>query len=253
MQRRSRRRVGLIALGALGALLGLTGVASADTVVVGGGEVSPSTLPASRFAPVSMRVQIEAQTDDPSGVPDRLSRIVLNFDDDGRITTTGLPTCKPIEIRYATLEHALRECRRARVGRGTATVVIPVGQSHATFDAIVNVFNGPKQGGDPTVLFHAEVEFGYRELLVGRVRDSTAGTDFGRALEVAVPPFQLGARIGSLETTINKRWRHRGKRLSYLSARCADPDRTLNVHGEFELNGTQTQTGDVAQTCSVTR
>ncbi len=246
------RRGAVIALGALAGVLTTGGIALADTVVTGGGEVAPSTLPAQRYAPVSMHVAIHASTDEPSGVPDRLSKVELNFDDDGRITTKGLPTCNPAKIRYATIQLALQECRRARVGRGDATVVIPVGQGGVTEHATVNVFNGTRRNGNPTVLFHARADFGYTQLMVGTVRDSTAGPDFGKVLSTPIPPIQLNAVVRDLDVTVRKTWKFRGQRYSYISARCHDPDRTLNVHARFELNGgAQTQTADVAQTCSV--
>jgi hypothetical protein len=250
---RSRvRRAALVTVGALAGVLAAGGVALAETVVTGGGQVAPSTLPQTRYAPVAMNVQIHASTDEPSGVPDRLSKVELNFDDDGRITTNGLPTCKPAKIRFATIRLALQECGRARVGRGNATVVIPVGQSHVTEHATVNVFNGTRRNGNPTVLFHARADFGYTQLMVGTVRNSTAGPDFGKALITPIAPIQLNAVLRDLDVTVRKTWKFRGQRRSYISARCHDPDRALNVHAEFELNGgAQTQTGDVAQTCSV--
>jgi len=240
-------------MGVVAGMFGAAGVALAETVVTGGGEVSPSSLPQTSYAPVSMHVEIHAATDEPSGVPDRLSRVELNFDDDGRITTKGLPACKPARIRHATIQLALQECRRARVGRGDATVVIPVGQGHVTEHATVNVFNGTARNGNPTILFHARADFGYTQLMVGTVRDSTAGPDFGKALSTPIQPIQLNAVLSDLDVTVRKTWTFRGKRRSYISARCSDADRTLNVHAEFELNGgAQTQTGDVAQTCLVT-
>jgi hypothetical protein len=245
-------RLALVAVGALAGVFGAAGVALAETVVTGGGEVAPSTLPAERYAPVSLHVQIQASTDEPSGVPDRISKIELNFDDDGRITTRGLPTCKPAKIRHATIQLARQECRRARVGGGDATVVIPVGQGHVAEHATVNVFNGTRRNGNPTVLFHARADFGYTQLMVGTVRGSTAGPDFGKALVTPIQPIQLNAVLRDFEVTVRKTWKHRGQRRSYISARCNDPDRTLNVHAEFELGGgAQTQTGDVAQTCTV--
>jgi hypothetical protein len=249
---RQGKRVALVAAGAVAVLFGAAGIALAETVVTGGGEVSPSSLPETRYAPVSMQVEIQVSTDEPSGVPDRLSRIALNLDDDGRIATKGLPTCKPAKIRNATIRLALQECRDARVGRGDATVVIPVGQGHTAERATVNVFNGTRRNGNPTVLFHARADFGYTELMVGTIRKSAAGPDFGKVLTTPIPRIQLNAVLRDLEVTVRKAWRFRGTRRSYISARCHDPDRTLNVRARFELNGgAQTQTGDVAQTCSV--
>jgi hypothetical protein len=239
---------------ALACILAVPAVAGRVTLVTGGGELRPSTLPETRYAPASIHVQIQVSTDEPTGVPDRLSRVELNLDDDGRITTKGLPRCKPARIRHATTRLALRECGRARVGRGEATVVIPVGQGHTTADAVVNVFNGTRLNGNPRVLFHARADFGYTQLMVGTIRNSTAGPDFGKVLSTTIPPIQLGAVLRDFEVTVRKTWRFRGPRRSYISARCHDPDRTLNVHARFELSGgALTQTGDVAQTCSVQR
>jgi hypothetical protein len=257
-RRKRRGRAAPISLAALAGALGLSGFAVASTlggsatVVTGGGEVSPSTLPQTRYAPVAMDVEIHASTDDPTGVPDRINKVELNFDDDGRIATGGLKACNPGQIRDATIQLALKECRKARVGRGDATVVIPVGQGHTAEHAVVNVFNGTRRNENPRILFHARADFGYTELMVGTIRGSTAGPDFGKALVTPIQPIQLNAVLRDFEVTVRKTWKHRGQRRSYISARCHDRDRTLNVHAEFELGGgAQTQTGDVAQTCTV--
>ena len=169
-------------------------------------------------------------------MPDRLSKVELNFDDDGRITTTGLPTCNPAKIRYATIQLALQECRRARVGRGDATVVIPVGQGGVTEHATVNVFNGTRRNGSPTVLFHARADFGYTRPH-GRHRqrlDRRPGLRQGAQHPDPADPTEC-RREGS--------GRHRaqdlevrGERYSYISARCPrsrpDPERPRPVRAE---------------------
>ena len=65
-----------------------------------------------------------------------------------------------------------------------------------------------------------------------------------------------GAVFVDIRTTVKRTWRFRGKKMSYISARCHDGNRKLNVHGEFKVTiggQTQTQTGDVVQTCRVKR
>jgi hypothetical protein len=263
MNRRTkpRGRAALIAVLGLAGVLTAAGIAmggppAPPTVVTGGGELSPSTLPKKRHAPASLTVRIRVATTNPTGIPDPVTNVLLNFDDDGKVTTKGLPVCRR-NLENTTTEVARRRCRSSFIGRGRARALIPGSPEPLVTNAVVSLFNGPKRGKKPTVLLHnRSTDLGITVVLTGVIRNSTHGRDFDDALDVRVPPLPAGAVFSRIKTTVERTWRFRGKRRSYISARCHDGNRKLNVHGEFEVSiggQTQTQTGDVVQTCRVKR
>jgi hypothetical protein len=251
----SRGRGAVAGVLALAAVLGTVGIAMGGpppTVITGGGELNPSTLPKTKRVPAALTIRINAETTNPDGVPDTMTNVLLNFDDDGTVTTKGLPICRA-NLAGLTTEQARQRCRSSMIGKGTAQAFAP---GDVPTGATVTLFNGPKQGRNPTVILHARAtELPITVVLRGVIRDSREGADFGKALDmpVVLPP---GSSFVNIRTTVKRTWRFRGKKLSYITARCHDGNRRLNVHGEFEVligGQTQTQTGDVAQTCRVRR
>jgi hypothetical protein len=255
---RPRPRPTLIAVIALAGVLSAVGIALGGpppTVITGGGELNPSTLPKKKRAPAALTIRINSETTNPSGMPDPLRNVLLNFDDDGTLTTKGLPVCRQ-NLQNLMTEAARRRCRAAFIGKGRARALIPASPEPLVTNAVVSLFNGPPRGKKPTVLLHNSSNIGIILVLTGVIRNSTHGPDFGKALDVRVPVVPANAQFSSIRTTVKKTWRHRARKLSYISARCHDRNKKLNVHGEFEVNiggQTQTQTGDVAQTCRVKR
>jgi hypothetical protein len=247
------RRLG-VAVALIGAL-SLAATAAAHTSPIGAGSISPSTLPKKRFAPVSLHLLVKLITDDADGIPAPLTNLKLDFDDDGRITTTGLATCDPAQLENTTTATALSLCGPAQVGTGLAQVRVPVGDSFQQYPATLTAFNGLVQGGKPTLVVHARSDdLGVTQVLVGTIRDSKAGKDFGKALSIPFPPLPAGAVVSSFEMTIDRTWTAGGKQASYLSARCHDRNRTLNVKGTPALAGfPRNLVGEFSQRCRVKR
>jgi hypothetical protein len=234
--KRHRLAVAAAAL-ALAVALGAGGVASAVTNPGGSGEIMPNTLPKKRFAPVSLHIIVKLITDNPSGLPDPLTNLKLDFDDDGKLTTTGLAKCDPAQIEDTTTEAALAQCGDAQVGEGDALVRVPAGQTYQEFPATLTLFNGLKQNDNPTLVVHARADdLGFTQLVIGTIKDSKAGADFGKALNIPFPTLPANAVLSRFETTIHRTWTADGKRRSYLSARCHDKNRTLNVLATPSLN-----------------
>ena len=248
------RRLG-VAVALIGAVT-IVATAAAHTSPIGAGSISPSTLPKKRFAPVSLHILVKLVTDDADGIPDPLTNLKLDFDDDGRITTTGLATCDPAQLENTTTAAALGLCGPAQVGSGAAQVRVPVSASYQQYPATLTAFNGLPRGGKPTLVVHARADdLGFTEILVGTIRDSRAGKDFGKALSIPFPALPAGAVVSSFEMTIDRTWTTEGgKRASYLSARCHDRNRTLNVRGTPALAGfPRNLVGEFSQRCRVKR
>jgi hypothetical protein len=231
--RRGASTVGLAALLAAVALLAaaLAGPAQgerkqrANVIVSLDGGVSPLRLPRGRPAPVALHLDGGLRTADGSLLP-RVTTVQIALPTQGVLSTAGLPTCSSRRLRYARPPQALAACRPALVGRGTleAKVLLP-GQGPFTIHARLLFFNGRTGGGRRAVLLHAYAPTPPIVVVVPFVLRHLRG-DFGAAL-VGRLPGALGPwpRFAHFEMTLGRRYRHRGRRRSFLSASCPIPPR----------------------------
>ncbi len=89
-------------------------------------------------------------------IPPALQRAVIEFDRDGRLSTQGLPTCDPSLLEEATPQEARERCPRAIVGTGHVGALIAMqGRPSLYASSLLTIFNGPRQEGHPTAIFHA--------------------------------------------------------------------------------------------------
>jgi hypothetical protein len=249
----SRKWLALAGVVGLAGALSAIGISSAaTTVTIRPSEgLDPSRLPKKKFKPASLNVVVQSNVDNPGEVPVEVRRTTLDFDDDGKITTTGLATCRrsPAQLQQMTTQQARAACRASMVGRGTARALIPPA---TTTNAVVSAFNGKKAGRNPTILLHAQTDIGVIQVLRGTISKINAG-DFGYRLVVPVPDLPAGAVLTRFETTVKKKWRHRGKTYNYISGRCRDGNRTLNIRGRFDMASGPDQTSAASQRCTVAR
>jgi hypothetical protein len=215
----------LLAALPLGATVAHGEIAGGDGLFVSfGGGFTPRSLPRDRDVPVTVRLNTSIKTTDGSRPP-QLRRITFGVNRYGRITTKGLPRCRPALLEATDSETALERCRRALVGSGdfTANVEFP---NSAPFPAHGRMlaFNG-RSGGRPAILLHihgsapAEITV----VLSFKIRHPKRGK-FGTVLTTRIP--RLASDLGyvtDVALTFNRRYRYRGKRYSFLSARCAAP------------------------------
>jgi hypothetical protein len=248
-----RKRIAIAGAVFLAALLA-TALASAATVRVGtlvlhaDGGFEPRLLPKRAFAPIHFQGYGEVETTDGS-VPPPLRHVKLEFDRDGRLSTSGLPVCRPGEIETASPQVARRLCRGAIVGRGrvAATVPLPL-LGRVEVRSALTVFNGPRQGGDPTVLLHAQAPFPVSETYVVVVPIERRGGAYGYRAEFDVPPIAHG--LGSLTyigSKIGRIYRASGSERSYVSARCSDS--ILQTRGLFSFADGTVVSGSVFKVC----
>jgi hypothetical protein len=246
-----RMRKALVAAAAVGlaGALSAVGISSAATNVTiqPSAGINPSNLPKQKFAPASLNVVVQSNVDSPGEIPVEVRKTTLNFDDDGRITTTGLATCRrsPAQLQQMTTQQARAACRASIVGSGTARALIP---PSTTTNAVVSAFNGPKAGRNATILLHAQTDIGVIQVLRGTISKTNAG-DFGTRLTVPVPDLPAGAILTRFETTVKKKWRHRGRTYNYITARCHDGNKTLNMRGTFDMASGPNQTSSDSKRC----
>jgi hypothetical protein len=176
-----------------------------------------------------------------------VSRTQIWYDDDGKISTKGIPVCKK-NLANTTMAQAMALCGKAKVGRGTA---VATSTQNASIPNCVLVFNGPKKGGKPTVLLHTRVQgttcgkpkgnnSGALTILLKGVVKPASG-DYGDQLDVKnidtapLPLKDYRATVG-------------GKN-GYIRARCHDKNRTLNSKAKFTYSDGQADTVKYSYKC----
>jgi hypothetical protein len=223
------KRLTLIAVLLATALLGASvarGEISGDggLLVSFGGGFTPRSLPRDRDVPVTVNLTTSIKTSDGSRPP-QLRRISFGVNRYGRITTRGLPACHPGLLESTDPPTALARCSRALVGHGkfVADVEFP---NRAPFpvEGRMLAFNG-RVHGEPAILLHIHgsnpVEV--TVVLTFNIRHPAHGR-FGTVLSTRIP--RLASDLGyvtDVALTFDRRYRYRGKRYSFLSARCAAP------------------------------
>ena len=221
----------LVAVAAVGIARGER-VQRGNLIVRLGGHFSPLTLPRDRPVPVSVQLVAGLETSDRSTLP-RVTRVELEIPRQGVITTRGLPTCSPRQLRDTTSARALELCRSALIGSGrmVAEVKIPR-QKPFEVHARLLAFNG-RVGGRRAVIVHGISTQPPTAVVLPfliRHRPGSFGTALAAQLPSTLGPWPHFARF---ELNLFRRYVYRGRRLSYLSASCPIPKRATAGYSSF--------------------
>ncbi len=189
-----------------------------------GGGFTPRSLPRDRDVPVTVNLETKIKTTDGSRPP-QLRRISLAVNRYGKISTVGLPVCRPGLLESTDPQTALARCGPALVGKGRfgANVEFP---DRAPFPAEGRMlaFNGRVHGRRAILLhIHGSNPVEITIVLTFTIRHPARGK-FGTVLSTKIP--RLASDLGyvtNVSLVFNRRYRYRGERYSFLSARCAAP------------------------------
>lgn len=218
---------------------------------------SPHALPRDRPAPVHVTFSGSVATSDGSRPP-QLRRISIALNRYGKLTTRGLPTCKPDTLESTSSATALARCRSAIVGRGRfgANLAFP-GQPDLPVEGKVLAFNSTI-GHRPAIVVHVAARSPVQAtvVLVFHVSHPRDGK-FGTVATTAIP--KIASDIGyvtDLSLSFGRNYRFRGERLSYLSASCAAPSGFRIAlfsfaKGSFLFAGGKQLTSTVVRDCAV--
>jgi hypothetical protein len=214
------------------------------------GGFAPRDLPRHTYAPIHFQGHASIATTEP-GPPPALQQAVIEFDRDGHLTTVGLPTCSPESLAGTTPEEARRKCRSSIVGVGdvSAEVALP-GVNPVEETSPLTLFNGPKVGGNPTVVFHAQGTYPGTETYVVVMPIERLHGAYAYRTTLNVP--QIANGFGSLthvSVKIGKQYRFGGKARSYTAARCSDG--VLSTKGQFTFSDGTIIYGAVEKPCHV--
>ena len=224
-----RHRLGILALLGLACLVAAA-TATGDQVRKGDLRLtfdagfSPRALPRTQPAPVT--IEFESAISTAGGRrPPALRKFELQLNRNGRISTHGLPTCRPSQLQSVSTERALAICRSALVGHGGFDAALAgAGEQDVPVHGQALVFNA-RRAGRPALLLHlyarGPVPAGFVLPLPIQHR---VGRQLGTVLAAEVPVLAGGlGSITGLRLEIGRRYRFHGQRRSYLSASCAAP------------------------------
>ncbi|HEV7770595.1 MAG TPA: hypothetical protein VGO66_08055 [Solirubrobacterales bacterium] len=211
-----------------------------NLIVIGEGGFAPNELPKNVDAPIEIFGKGHLETVDGT-YPPILDTIEFEFDKHGSVDTTGLAKCSAAKLAATTVPQARKLCPGAIVGTGIgkAVVLFPE-QGPIPATSPITLFNGPEIGGDPSFFAHAHLEVPAPTTFVVPVRIETIHNGrYGYRVTAKIPKIAGGyghPLSGSIRVT--RKWTYKGKRHSYVNARC--PDGRLQATGKFGFkDGTQ--------------
>jgi hypothetical protein len=222
-----------------------------DLVVNAEGGFAPKALPKHENAPITLHGGGKIST--ASGaLPPILKTLDLEFDRHGTVVTTGLPVCTMAKIAATSTAQARRNCAGSIVGEGEGKAVVKFPeQAPIPASSPITLFNGPKKHGDDTVLAHAYLSVpAPTAYIVPIVIEPIHKGVYGYRTKATIPKIAGGAGIpisGSLK--IGKKWTYKGKKYSYINARCETG--RLQAQGEFTFNDGTFLTGTFLKPCTV--
>jgi hypothetical protein len=243
MKRIRKRRVTrlALALGALGALA-YAGVAiGVPPTQTFSGSIHPSSLPKHRFAPVTAKVNLDVTSGD-SNPPPKMLQATSVFDNQVKVNFKGLPTCQPSKLENTDQNAARKACRSSIIGIGfaNAKVTFP-DQAPIDAPAPVTLFNGPPQGGNPTIIIHAYTTVpAPTTFIVPGVLHKIGGGK--QSITFQVPPIAGGyGTLVHFDTSIGRKFKVHGHSVSYANAKCAKG--SISLEGDFSYeDGTNNHT-----------
>ena len=256
MRRKLPSTLAIVAFAAL--CLGAAGLAVAEkpTVVRAGnvvlklnGGVAPKALPRNRLAPITLRISGNISTTDGTHPP-AAGRVITDFDKHGTVNARGLAVCPNGKLQARNTRSAKRACPRAIVGTGKTRVRVAFPEQAPFYSTgPLVLFNGGVRGGVTTMYIHAYVNVPAPTAIVSvvKIKHIHKGR-FGTRAIARIPKIAGGyGSVTSFALAIRRNFSFRGKRQSYLLARCANG--RFFAHGIVAFSGGLRIGGTVVRTC----
>jgi hypothetical protein len=250
-------RAGALAL----ALLATT--ATAAVIQQGGlritvlAQLKPYKLPRHGSAPIAVFVAGHLQNADGT-IPPQLQRMRILVNRHGLLQSVGLPICHVPEVQPASSERALANCGNAVIGSGRfwGNIVLKEQGAYPTQGRLL-IFNG-RENGKPVILAHVFTDHPFNSSFVipFTIRHVSKGP-YGIELKASLPQA-LGewGYLDRIKLTLKRKYRYRGKQLSYFNAGCPAPGRAPRTsfplaYAEFSFAGRKPMGASVPKTCGV--
>jgi hypothetical protein len=245
--------VGLVALAvlAIGSSADAIKLRAGNIIVYAEGGFTPTKLPRHENAPITIHGSVKIATV-TGELPPILETIVVEYDRHGALDTTGLPVCKQGQLEATTVEQARKACGKAIVGKGSGSAIVNFPeQAPIPATSPITIFNGPKKGGNATVLAHAYLKYPVvTTFIVPVVIEKINKGVYGYRTEARIPKIAGGAGVPIKgELKVGKQWTYKGERHSYISARCENG--RLQARGQAGFKDGTTLSGTFLRPCSV--
>ena len=221
----------LIVATALVGVMGASAFAERPTVVRAGnlvlklnGGVSPKKLPKGKLAPITLKASGNITTTDGSQPP-AAKTVTIDFDKHGTIDARGLPVCRSGALQARDTAAAKKACPRAIVGSGRTTVRVAFAEQPAfSASGPLVLFNGGVRGGVTKMYIHAYVSVPTPTALVTVVKIKKIHKGrYGTRAEARIPKIAGGSgSLTKFNFKIHRTFKYKGKKHSYLLARCAN-------------------------------
>lgn len=218
-----------------------------NLVLDGYGNFAPKALPKHENAPITTEGGGKLSTLDGE-LPPVLDKFVLEFDKHGALDTTGLPFCTKGKLVATTVAVARKACKTAIVGEGFGSAVVKFPeQGPIKVGSPITLFNGPKKGPDDTIIAHAHLDYpGPTTFIVPIVIEKIHKGSFGYRVNVKIPKIAGGyGHPISGSAKVGKKWTYKGRKHSYINARCETGH--FVVHGAFSFKGSPEETAAQAE------
>lgn len=243
----------LVVVGSAGAVRTVERVElrAGDLLIVGQGGFTPEKLPRFRNAPI--KVHIGGTISTLSGaIPPVLNDITFEYDRQGAVDTVGLPVCAKGKLVATDVPAARRACGDAIVGKGYGTTVVALPEQRPlTSSTGITLFNGPRKNGFATVLVHAHIDVPAPSTVLFQVviEEINKGV-YGYRTDAKIPKLVNGyGHPVSGFIKIGREWTYKGKRHSYVSARCENG--RLQARGKFGFVDGTLLSGTFFRPCKV--
>jgi hypothetical protein len=253
-----RRRLTLtLAFGASLAIAGIALAANKPIVVILGnlkitanGTFSPKELPKNKLAPITLNVSGKIETLDGKHPP-ALKELIVEADKNGAVNAKGLPACTAGKLEAKTTQEARATCKPALVGEGKTDVEVEFPEQ-APFIAKSKLlaFNGGVKGGTTTIFVHAFLTAPVTAAVVTTVKVTKIHKGrFGLKSVATVPKIAGGyGSPVSFSLKLGRDFTYKGKKQSYLLAKC--PDGHLVAKGMGVFSDGSRLTGHLVRTCT---
>lgn len=221
-----------------------------NVIVTFNGGITPKKLPSNDLAPIAFNLSGEVKTADGTHPP-ALKELVIETDKNGAINAKGLPVCSAGKLQATDTKHAEQACPDAIVGEGKTNVEVEFPEQPPFIaKSKLLAFNGGVHGGKTTIFVHAYLSSPVSAAVVTTAKVSKVHNGrFGLKSVATIPKIAGGyGSAVSFNLTLKRSFTYKGKKQSYLLAKC--PDGHLNAKGTAVFQGGPTMSAELVRTCT---
>jgi hypothetical protein len=214
------------------------------------GGFSPTALPKNKLAPITLTASGKIAMKDGTHPPP-LKEAIVETDKNGAVFVKGLPVCKSGQLQSRDTKAARKACPKAIIGSGHTAVEVLFPESRPIpVDSALTVFNGGQKGGTTTFYIHAYFTAPITGAIVTTVKIKKIHNGrYGLKSVASIPKIANGSgSVTSFDLKIGKTYTYKGKKVSVLSARCADGKLQAFASSIF-ADGTKASAG-IIRTCT---